>query len=103
MVGTTIGGLSGLRTGISAAGPLVAGVLIALDLPHVFVLLHMAINIGAAVLAWRLLRALQPASTDTAAAPLALVPPVTMLDEPVAVSGTRFVELDGGYVLEVAA
>ena len=33
MVGTTLGALAALRTGISAAGPLVAGVLLALDLP----------------------------------------------------------------------
>jgi MFS family permease len=57
LVGTTLGALAALRTGISAAGPLVAGILVALDLPHVFVLLHVAINAAAAVLAWRLLRA----------------------------------------------
>ncbi|MGI8434278.1 MAG: MFS transporter [Nocardioidaceae bacterium] len=57
MVGTTLGALAALRTGISAAGPLVAGLLIALDLPHVFVLSHAAINVTAAVLAWRLLLA----------------------------------------------
>jgi hypothetical protein len=57
LVGTTLGALAALRTGISAAGPLVAGILVALDLPHVFVLLHVAINASAAVLAWRLLQA----------------------------------------------
>jgi MFS family permease len=57
MVGTTLGGLAALRTGICAAGPLVAGVLLALDLPHVFVLMHVAINAGAAVLAWQLMKA----------------------------------------------
>jgi MFS family permease len=55
-VGTTLGALSALRTAVSAAGPLVAGVLLALDVPHVFVLLHVAINALGGVLAWRLLR-----------------------------------------------
>lgn len=64
LVGTTLGALAALRTGISAAGPLVAGILIALDLPHVFVLLHVAINALAAALAWRLLRATTPASFE---------------------------------------
>lgn len=66
LVGTTLGALAALRTGISAAGPLVAGVLIALDLPHVFVIAHVAINVGAAALAWRLLAARR----ETATAPL---------------------------------
>lgn len=68
LVGTTLGVLAALRTGISAAGPLVAGLLIALDLPHVFVLVHAAINGLAAVVAWRLLLALrsseQPGRVD---------------------------------------
>jgi len=56
MVGTTLGALAALRTGISAVGPLVAGALLAFDLPHVFVLAHVAINAAAVVLALRLLR-----------------------------------------------
>jgi MFS family permease len=55
-VGTTLGALSALRTGVSAAGPLVAGVLLALDVPHVFVLLHVVINALGGTFAWRLLR-----------------------------------------------
>lgn len=54
LVGTTLGALAALRTGISAAGPLVAGVLITAGLPHVFVLLHVAINAAAIAVAWRL-------------------------------------------------
>ena len=54
MVGTTLGAISALRTGVSAAGPLVAGVLLAANLPYVFVLGHVAINAAAAVLALRL-------------------------------------------------
>lgn len=57
MVGTTLGALAALRTGISAAGPLIAGLLLALHLPHVFVLGHVAINALAVVVAWRLSRA----------------------------------------------
>lgn len=56
-VGTTLGALAALRTGFSAVGPLVAGLLIANHLPHEFVLLHVAINALAVVFAWRLLRA----------------------------------------------
>ncbi len=56
MVGTTLGALAALRTGVSAVGPLVAGALLAFDLPHVFVLVHVAINAAAVVLAVRLLR-----------------------------------------------
>jgi hypothetical protein len=54
LVGTTLGSLAALRTGISAGGPLVAGVLISAGLPHVFVLLHVAINAAAVGVAWRL-------------------------------------------------
>ena len=54
-VGTTLGLLAAARTVTYAAGPLVAGLLLALDLPHVFVLLHVAINLLGAVFAWRLL------------------------------------------------
>ncbi|MGI8701313.1 MAG: MFS transporter [Nocardioidaceae bacterium] len=54
LVGTTLGLLAALRTGISAAGPLVAGVLISAGLPQVFVLLHVAINLGAVAVAARL-------------------------------------------------
>lgn len=54
MVGTTLGTLSALRTGVSAAGPLVAGLLIAAKLPHVFVLMHVVINLAAVLVALRL-------------------------------------------------
>lgn len=57
MVGTTLGALAALRTGISAAGPLIAGLLLALNLPHVFVLVHVAINGVAVAVALRLHRA----------------------------------------------
>jgi MFS family permease len=64
MVGTTLGALAALRTGVSAAGPLVAGVLITTGLPHVFVLLHVAINAAAVVVAWRLWCAQREAAVE---------------------------------------
>jgi len=67
LVGTTLGALAALRTGISAVGPLLAGVLLAFDLPHVFVLGHALINAVAIVLAMRLLRA----QTESVPAPTA--------------------------------
>ncbi len=63
MLGTTLGALSALRTGVSAAGPLVAGLLLALDVPQVFVLVHVVINALGGFFAWRLLRS-RPASTS---------------------------------------
>jgi hypothetical protein len=59
-VGTTLGLLAAARTVTYAAGPLVAGLLLALDLPHVFVLLHVAINLLGGFFAWRLLQARTP-------------------------------------------
>jgi len=64
LVGTTLGALAAVRTGISAAGPLVAGVLITAGLPHVFVLLHVAINAAAVVVAWRLWSVLRRTSVE---------------------------------------
>lgn len=69
LVGTTLGALAAARTAVSAAGPLVAGLLIALDLPHVFVLVHVAINLAALVLAWRLMAALSDRTHAPAPAP----------------------------------
>ena len=63
MVGTTLGALAALRTGISSAGPLVAGLLLTLGLPHVFVLAHVAINVIAVVAACRLRASLGRAGT----------------------------------------
>ncbi|HEY7042598.1 MAG TPA: MFS transporter [Nocardioidaceae bacterium] len=64
LVGTTLGALAALRTGISAVGPLVAGVLFAFDLPHVFVLGHVAINAAAIALAVRLHQAQTAPTSD---------------------------------------
>ena len=65
LVGTTLGALAALRTGISAVGPLVAGALLAFDLPHVFVLAHVVINAVAIVLALRLFRTQTVAATSS--------------------------------------
>ncbi len=67
LVGTTLGALAALRTGISAVGPLVAGALLAFDLPHVFVLAHVVINAVAIVLALRLFRTQTVAATSSPA------------------------------------
>jgi MFS family permease len=61
LLGTTLGALAALRTAVSAAGPLVAGVLISADLPHVFVLVHVVINAAAVGVGWRLWRVQQHA------------------------------------------
>jgi len=63
-VGTTLGLLAGARNVTYAAGPLVAGALLALDLPHVFVLIHVAINVLGAVFAWQLLQARKPVAVE---------------------------------------
>ena len=60
-----LGALAALRTGISAVGPLVAGALLAFDLPHVFVLAHVVINAVAIVLALRLFRTQTVAATSS--------------------------------------
>lgn len=56
LVGTALGAMAALRTGVSAAGPLIAGLLITAGLPHVFVLMHVAINLAAIAVALRLAR-----------------------------------------------
>ena len=62
LVGTTLGLLAALRTAVSAAGPLIAGVLISADLPHVFVLAHVVVNAAAVAVAARLWSVLRRAA-----------------------------------------
>lgn len=81
-VGTTLGLLAAARTATYAAGPLVAGALLALELPHVFVLLHVAINLLGGVFAWQLLKARTPAVVRPEA-------PVEAHDEEIAVDPAR--------------
>jgi hypothetical protein len=63
LVGTTLGLFTALQTGISAVGPLVAGVVLGARLGSVFIGLHVAISLLALFAAWRLraaMRASQP-------------------------------------------
>ena len=58
-LGGVLGILGGLQTGLSALGPLVAGVLLGADLPEAFLGLHVVISVVAVVAALRLRRALR--------------------------------------------
>lgn len=54
-VGTTLGLFAGLQTGVSALGPLVAGVALGAGLADTFVGLHVLISAVAVLAAWKLL------------------------------------------------
>ena len=58
-VGTTLGLFNALQTGLSAAGPLVAGVLLGAGWSAGFLGLHLAISALAVYAAWRLRRSLR--------------------------------------------
>ena len=58
MVGQTLGTVAALQTAFSAAGPLVAGVLLGAGLADVFLGIHLAISLVAVFAAWRVHRAL---------------------------------------------
>jgi MFS family permease len=58
MVGQTLGTVAALQTAFSAAGPLVAGVLLGAGLADVFLGIHLAVSAVAIFAAWRLRRAL---------------------------------------------
>lgn len=55
-VGTTLGLFSGLQTGVSALGPLIAGVALGAGLADGFVAVHVLFSAVAVFAAWRLLR-----------------------------------------------
>ncbi|WP_353828684.1 MFS transporter [Agromyces sp. SYSU T0242] len=77
MVGQTLGAMAALQTAFTAAGPLVAGVLLGAGLVDGFLLMHLAISAVAVFAAWRVKRAL--------AAPTAVAePPYT---RPIPVAG----------------
>ena len=59
MVGTTLGVFTALQTGISALGPLVAGVLLGAGLTSAFLGIHLLISLIAIAAAWRLRRVLR--------------------------------------------
>lgn len=58
MVGQTLGTIGALQTAFSAAGPLVAGMLLGAGLADVFLGLHLVISMFAVFAAWRIKRAL---------------------------------------------
>jgi len=58
MVGQTLGTIAALQTAFSAAGPLVAGVLLGAGLADAFLWLHIAISVAALFAAWRIRRVL---------------------------------------------
>ncbi len=58
MVGQTLGTVAALQTAFSAAGPLVAGVLLGAGLADAFLGLHIAISLAALFAAWRIRRLL---------------------------------------------
>ena len=66
MVGQTLGTVAALQTAFSAAGPLVAGVLLGAGLADAFLWLHIAISVAALFAAWRIRRLL--AARDAARA-----------------------------------
>lgn len=59
MVGTTLGLVASLQTGVSALGPLLAGVALAAGHPTLFVGVHLAIAVGAVLAALRLRQVLR--------------------------------------------
>ena len=67
MVGTTLGVFTALQTGVSAVGPLVAGVVLGAGLSALFVGLHVVISALAVFAAWRLRHCLRGATTTAAA------------------------------------
>ncbi len=73
MLGLTLGTVTALQTAFSAAGPLLAGLLLGAGLAQVYLILHIAISAVAVFAAWKIRRALRPvpASVDTASGPAA--------------------------------
>ncbi len=68
MVGQTLGTVAALQTAFSAAGPLVAGVLLGAGLADAFLWLHIGISVAALFAAWRIRRLLAARDAAQAAA-----------------------------------
>ncbi|MFF2372255.1 MFS transporter [Agromyces sp. NPDC058110] len=66
MVGQTLGTIAALQTAFSAAGPLVAGVLLGAGLTDAFLGMHLAVSVLAVFAAWRIKRALATAGNGSA-------------------------------------
>ncbi|WP_350348520.1 MFS transporter [Agromyces sp. G08B096] len=64
MVGQTLGTISALQTSFSAAGPLIAGVLLGAGLADAFLGMHLVVSAIAVFAAWRVHRALAATSPD---------------------------------------
>ncbi|MFF2277025.1 MFS transporter [Agromyces sp. NPDC058126] len=83
MVGQTLGTIAALQTAFSAAGPLVAGVLLGAGLTDVFLGMHVAVSALAVFAAWRIKKALErepvAVAVDESAAP---VEPANVREEP---------------------
>ena len=67
MVGTTLGIFSALQTGVSAAGPLLAGLALSGGTGGVFLVAHAGISMLAVVSAWRLRALLRAGGADVRA------------------------------------
>ncbi|GAA1762558.1 MFS transporter [Agromyces humatus] len=81
MVGQTLGTIAALQTAFSAAGPLVAGVLLGAGLTDVFLGMHLAVSALAVFAAWRIKRALAMSGSGSSAATPATAPPVSRARE----------------------
>ncbi|GGI43667.1 MFS family permease [Agromyces flavus] len=68
-VGQTLGAMAALQTAFTAAGPMVAGVLLGADLADGFLLMHLGVSALAVFAAWRVHRALAPARAGSAPEP----------------------------------
>jgi MFS family permease len=66
-VGTTLGIFTALQTGVSALGPLVAGVVLGAGLGAAFIGLHVAVSVLALFAAWRLRQSLRAAAPEAVA------------------------------------
>jgi len=69
MVGQTLGAMAALQTAFTAAGPMVAGVLLGAGLADGFLLMHLGVSALAVFAAWRVHRALTPARVGSAPEP----------------------------------
>ncbi|BDZ53955.1 MFS transporter [Agromyces marinus] len=67
-VGQTLGAMAALQTAFTAAGPLVAGVLLGAGLVDGFLLMHLGVSMVAVFAAWRVHRALGATARTSASA-----------------------------------
>ena len=80
MVGQTLGTIGALQTAFSAAGPLVAGVLLGAGLADAFLGLHIAISLAALYAAWRIRGILRGRERMRRAALRGSEPPTSPID-----------------------